>query len=285
MWERAVRKLRGGMMPPPGMPRPDLATVNSFVTFLEASLDQAALASPNPGTVSLHRLNRAEYQNAMKDVLGVDVDAAALAAPRRHQQRLRQHRERSQGLALVSRSIHRGRARSEPAGDLASAAVRAGESGAAWRARRSRESAAWHAGRHRRRNTCSRTTETTSSTITGPNRILTIDGLPVSTNGFVHVTGGVHQLGLTAPRSQFCGTRRDAAVVRSRPCVSRLRLSSRRRGSRWPQGARRTEYRDHSVRSIPPASRWKRTAARGFSFASRPARVKKLPARPGFFPR
>ena len=60
VWERAVRKLRGGMMPPPGMPRPDPATVNSFVTFLEASLDQAALASPNPGTVSLHRLNRAE---------------------------------------------------------------------------------------------------------------------------------------------------------------------------------------------------------------------------------
>src|SRR5271154_1165156 len=78
VWEQAVRKLRGGMMPPPGMPRPDAATVNSFVTFLETSLDQAALASPNPGTVSLHRLNRAEYQNAMKDVLGVDVDAAAL---------------------------------------------------------------------------------------------------------------------------------------------------------------------------------------------------------------
>src|SRR5277367_570267 len=78
VWERAVRKLRGGMMPPPGMPRPDAATVDSFVTFLETSLDRAALASPNPGTVSLHRLNRAEYQNAMKDVLGVDVDAAAL---------------------------------------------------------------------------------------------------------------------------------------------------------------------------------------------------------------
>src|SRR6202453_3694258 len=60
VWERAVRKLRGVMMPPPGMPRPVLATVNSFVTFLEASLDKAALESPNPGTVSLHRLNRAE---------------------------------------------------------------------------------------------------------------------------------------------------------------------------------------------------------------------------------
>src|SRR5277367_817625 len=78
VWERAIRKLRGGMMPPPGMPRPDAVAVNSFVTFLETSLDQAALAAPNPGTVSLHRLNRAEYQNAMKDVLGIDVDAAAL---------------------------------------------------------------------------------------------------------------------------------------------------------------------------------------------------------------
>ncbi len=78
VWERAIRKLRGGMMPPIGMPRPDPAAVNLFVTFLETSLDQAALAAPNPGTVSLHRLNRAEYQNAMKDILGVDVDAAAL---------------------------------------------------------------------------------------------------------------------------------------------------------------------------------------------------------------
>jgi hypothetical protein len=78
VWEKAVRKLRGGMMPPLGMPRPDPGTINSFVNFLETSLDQAALASPNPGIVSLHRLNRAEYTNAIKDVLGVDVDAAAL---------------------------------------------------------------------------------------------------------------------------------------------------------------------------------------------------------------
>ena len=65
-------------MPPIGMPKPGPATVNSFVTFLETSLDKPRWLLPNPGTVSLHRLNRAEYQNAMKDVLGVDVDAAAL---------------------------------------------------------------------------------------------------------------------------------------------------------------------------------------------------------------
>ena len=78
VWERAVRKLRGGMMPPPGVPRPDPVAVDSFVSFLELSLDNASLASPNPGSVPLHRLNRAEYANAVKDVLGVDVDPAAL---------------------------------------------------------------------------------------------------------------------------------------------------------------------------------------------------------------
>jgi hypothetical protein len=78
IWERAVRKLRGGMMPPPGMPRPDAVAVDSFVTWLETSLDQGAAANPNPGSVSLHRLNRAEYANAIKEVLAVDVDAAAL---------------------------------------------------------------------------------------------------------------------------------------------------------------------------------------------------------------
>src|SRR6266446_5573456 len=65
-WERAVRKLRGGMMPPPGMPRPDAGSVNTFVTWLETSLDQAAAAHPNPGSIALHRLNRAEYSNAVK---------------------------------------------------------------------------------------------------------------------------------------------------------------------------------------------------------------------------
>jgi hypothetical protein len=78
VWERAVRKLRGGMMPPPGAPRPDPAAVDSFVAFLEVALDNAAIAIPNLGAVPLHRLNRAEYANAIKDVLGVDVDPAAL---------------------------------------------------------------------------------------------------------------------------------------------------------------------------------------------------------------
>src|SRR5215472_11338300 len=78
IWEKAVRKLRGGMMPPPGARQPDRAPVESFVSWLETSLDAAAAANPNPGRVALHRLNRAEYANAIEDLLGLRIDAAAL---------------------------------------------------------------------------------------------------------------------------------------------------------------------------------------------------------------
>src|SRR5262245_4810859 len=78
IWEKAVRKLRGGMMPPPGARQPDRATVESFVSWLETSLDAAAAANPNPGRVALHRLNRAEYANAIEDLFGLRIDAAAL---------------------------------------------------------------------------------------------------------------------------------------------------------------------------------------------------------------
>ncbi len=77
-WERAIRKLRGGMMPPPGMPKPPLEAVNSLATYLENSLDKAGAANLNPGSVRIHRLNRAEYANAMRDLFDIDVDAAAL---------------------------------------------------------------------------------------------------------------------------------------------------------------------------------------------------------------
>src|SRR4030095_11161334 len=78
IWEKAVRKLRGGMMPPPGAGQPDRAAVDSFVSWLETSLDAAAAANPNPGRVALHRLNRAEYDNAIEDLWGLRLDAAAL---------------------------------------------------------------------------------------------------------------------------------------------------------------------------------------------------------------
>jgi mono/diheme cytochrome c family protein len=77
-WERAIRKLRGGMMPPPGAPKPPVEAVASFATYLEDSLDKASTANFNPGSVRIHRLNRAEYANAIRDLFGIDVDAAAL---------------------------------------------------------------------------------------------------------------------------------------------------------------------------------------------------------------
>jgi hypothetical protein len=78
VWEEVVRKLRGGLMPPAGLRRPPQAEVDAFVASLEGALDRTALTSPNPGRIALHRLNRAEYANAIEDLLGVRVDAAAL---------------------------------------------------------------------------------------------------------------------------------------------------------------------------------------------------------------
>src|SRR5438045_7321879 len=77
-WERAVRKLRGGMMPPPGARQPERASIEKFASWLQTSLDEAAVAHPNPGHVAVHRLNPAEYANAIADILGLRVDATAL---------------------------------------------------------------------------------------------------------------------------------------------------------------------------------------------------------------
>lgn len=77
-WEKVVRKLRAGMMPPSGAPRPSRAAMDAFIAKLETDLDQAEAAKPNPGTTELHRLNRAEYANAIRDLLALDVDASTL---------------------------------------------------------------------------------------------------------------------------------------------------------------------------------------------------------------
>ena len=79
IWERVVRKLRAGTMPPRGRPRPDTPAVASLVAWLEHELDQAAAVRPDPGrTEPLHRLNRTEYRNTVRDLLGLDVDVSAL---------------------------------------------------------------------------------------------------------------------------------------------------------------------------------------------------------------
>jgi mono/diheme cytochrome c family protein len=79
IWEKAVRKLRGRMMPPAGQPRPGEDAYNAAVAYLERSLDAAAAANPNPGrTETFRRVTRTEYQNAIRDLLALDVDVAAL---------------------------------------------------------------------------------------------------------------------------------------------------------------------------------------------------------------
>ncbi len=80
MWEKVVRKLHGGLMPPLGRARPDAAAMAGLIASLEASLDRAAAAHPDPGrTAPFHRLNRTEYQNAIRDLFDVDgIDIAAM---------------------------------------------------------------------------------------------------------------------------------------------------------------------------------------------------------------
>ncbi|HET7132756.1 MAG TPA: DUF1592 domain-containing protein, partial [Gammaproteobacteria bacterium] len=78
LWERVVRKLNAGAMPPKGMPRPEPAAYKSMVSWLTTSLDAAVANHPNPGRSSIHRLNRAEYGNAVRDLLGLEIDATDL---------------------------------------------------------------------------------------------------------------------------------------------------------------------------------------------------------------
>jgi mono/diheme cytochrome c family protein len=78
VWERVIRKLQGGQMPPAGRPRPEPAAVNTFVSSLAAALDRAAVAAPNPGRPVTHRLTRTEYANAVRDLLALEIDARSL---------------------------------------------------------------------------------------------------------------------------------------------------------------------------------------------------------------
>ncbi len=74
-WERVIAKLRAGSMPPPGRPRPDAAAYHTVTGWLESEIDRAWATNPNPGrTNAVHRLNRTEYNNAIRDLLAVDVD-------------------------------------------------------------------------------------------------------------------------------------------------------------------------------------------------------------------
>src|SRR5579862_5498228 len=78
IWEQVIRKLRAGMMPPPGMPRPPLAKYDQLRDWLETEIDRKAALHPNPGSVVLHRLNRTEYANAIRDLLDLEIDVSTL---------------------------------------------------------------------------------------------------------------------------------------------------------------------------------------------------------------
>ncbi len=81
IWEKSLKKLRVGMMPPPAAVQPDAATRADLVSWLTTTLDRAGLEKPYPGRPVLHRLNRAEYANAVRDLLALDVDPSTLLPP------------------------------------------------------------------------------------------------------------------------------------------------------------------------------------------------------------
>ncbi|MSO20869.1 MAG: DUF1592 domain-containing protein [Acidobacteria bacterium] len=79
VWEKVIRKLRARSMPPAGLPRPDESSYESLAGHLETALDRAASATPNPGrTAAVHRLNRSEYVNVIRDLLALDIDGVTL---------------------------------------------------------------------------------------------------------------------------------------------------------------------------------------------------------------
>ena len=79
IWERVIGKLRAGSMPPPGSPRPDVASYDKLARFLEDEIDHAWVTDPNSGRISaVHRLNRTEYNNAIRDLFALDIDVKPL---------------------------------------------------------------------------------------------------------------------------------------------------------------------------------------------------------------
>ena len=79
VWERVIQKLRTRTMPPGGMPRPDDASYDAVAAWLETDIDRAWAASPNPGRINaVHRVNRTEYNNAIRDLLALNLDVRAL---------------------------------------------------------------------------------------------------------------------------------------------------------------------------------------------------------------
>jgi mono/diheme cytochrome c family protein len=115
-WEKVVRKLRTNAMPPANMPRPDAAARSAFVSYLETEIDRGAAAKPFPGrTESIHRLNRAEYHNAIRDLLLLDVDVESML-PADDMSFVRQQRRRLKMTPSLLDRCYGDGASCEPAG-------------------------------------------------------------------------------------------------------------------------------------------------------------------------
>ena len=78
IWEKVIRKVETGMMPPSGAPRPERASLDGLATAAAQSIDRAAAVAPNPGAPALHRLNRGEYANAIRDLLDLPIDPTTM---------------------------------------------------------------------------------------------------------------------------------------------------------------------------------------------------------------
>jgi mono/diheme cytochrome c family protein len=78
VWEKVISKLRSGAMPPPSAPHPEPQAADAFAAWLENELDRASAAKPNPGRVGIHRLNRTEYANAVRDLLALEIDSRSV---------------------------------------------------------------------------------------------------------------------------------------------------------------------------------------------------------------
>src|SRR5678816_2885603 len=81
VWEKVARRVVAGVMPPPSAPRPEAHVSREFTSWLTSELDRAAQSHPNPGRPLLHRLNRTEYANAIRDLLDLEIDSASLLPP------------------------------------------------------------------------------------------------------------------------------------------------------------------------------------------------------------
>src|SRR5215203_1532262 len=79
--EKVIRRVRAGLMPPAGAPRPDAASLRALAGSIESAVDRSASARPYAGAPELHRLNRTEYRNSVRDLLGLDVDVSSMLPP------------------------------------------------------------------------------------------------------------------------------------------------------------------------------------------------------------